>query len=928
MRVTYGVQGDEQTGGMVGYVNDGDTGWTELRVHGVSGTPPESMLQHPHVERVAGYSDAAFYRRWWESVAVSADTADHRIEAYSWGGLTSGNNKRALWLLLLPFMLLNVAFFMAPWRRSPNPQPARREPGQVEDRFSAAVQRLFALSFTGTFALAVVSVAMDLVAWQCGSGPATGGEVSCANGVGWLGWLRWGWLDSPGRQVAVAAVVPLTAIGLLWYLARVTWASLEKAPIDPGQPNPDVRTPLEDRALWNGRAAVRRLRALHVAAGLVIPGIFVAASLLPDPSRGLGALLEPTAWQLPLPAVRTVLLLSSMGFLVGIVVAVARPSTGSRKRPVAEPSPQVLDEHERRDRYRLLPWIALALTVASGFVAWWPSADQNAVTAGAELPWLVGSVQALFVAQAALVLLLTAACWLLLRRRAAAPPPVADTVGPDPAKGEAVPTGRVWGGFAMIGVVVLGWLVAGGFSAGLILRVAEILGRPIAAGQADTAGTPLVVPLAYFWVAVAGLALGLAIAALALITWLRLRTLPHEFVDRVRRAYPNSEVDLDQARRTSIARVWARAQELTAQAQQAFGWFLLTVVSIVVAAVVGYLVVGDRLITGASFLVTVANFALTGFVLILLWVGRQAYDNPGFRRTVGITWDLGTFWPRAVHPLAPPCYAERTVPDLMGRLQLYAAYPGARDRAALLSCHSQGTVLGAVVLLQLDPDVSNRTSFLTYGSPLSRLYARFFPAYFNDYALSRLGRLLDDDKAASDPDRAIPRRSWRWRNLYRLSDPIGGPVFRAYEATFQPDPEEQAAGDNHDVDRQLIDPAFDQPAGDPCYPQPRGHSDYFADPAFDWTTAALRDGSLTTPAVTSGGGHQPSSSDERSPAPSQANALPSDASITTRAQDRPEQPTQPPLVTLPDQRPPTTTQDPDTPSRHPGSSPPGVDGGL
>src|SRR4051812_39423371 len=163
------------------------------------------MLQHPHVEQVAGSRETGFFRRWWEGKGISADTEQGRLEAYSWGGLTSGDNQRALWLLLLPFMLLNVAFFMTPWRQEQpgREQPARgdgRAPGKAAQRFTEAVHRLFALTFTGTFTLAAVSVSMDLLAWQCGSQPADD-EMACAKGVFWTDWLRWGWLDSPERRV-------------------------------------------------------------------------------------------------------------------------------------------------------------------------------------------------------------------------------------------------------------------------------------------------------------------------------------------------------------------------------------------------------------------------------------------------------------------------------------------------------------------------------------------------------------------------------------------------------------------------------------------------------------------------------------------------------------------------------------------------------
>ena len=45
-----------------------------------------------------------------------------------------------------------------------------------------------------------------------------------------------------------------------------------------------------------------------------------------------------------------------------------------------------------------------------------------------------------------------------------------------------------------------------------------------------------------------------------------------------------------------------------------------------------------------------------------------AWSDPAKRRTIGVLWDVGTFWPRSYHPLSPPCYTERAVPDLQRRM--------------------------------------------------------------------------------------------------------------------------------------------------------------------------------------------------------------------------------------------------------------------
>ena len=83
----------------------------------------------------------------------------------------------------------------------------------------------------------------------------------------------------------------------------------------------------------------------------------------------------------------------------------------------------------------------------------------------------------------------------------------------------------------------------------------------------------------------------------------------------------------------------------------------------------------------------------------------------------------------------------------------------------VLSAHSQGSVLAAAMLMRPQSG-PGRVVLLTYGAPLRRLYARFFPAYFGPAAFKD----------------TLATTGQRWVNLYARSDPIGAWVLQARRA--------------------------------------------------------------------------------------------------------------------------------------------------
>ncbi len=177
--------------------------------------------------------------------------------------------------------------------------------------------------------------------------------------------------------------------------------------------------------------------------------------------------------------------------------------------------------------------------------------------------------------------------------------------------------------------------------------------------------------------------------------------------------------------------------------------------------------------TMGAYLATLATGAFLAYL-------RSAVTDPSARKRVGFLWDVVTFWPRASHPLGPPSYAERSIPEVVTRIrrivgdtaeegdpalaqqhaEAFDAGPQPHYREAhtdvLVVGYSQGCPIATAVVAQLPPEVRARTSLLTLASPVRRLYGRTFPAYFGHHQLETL-RAADDAARRPPLDQPGPR---------------------------------------------------------------------------------------------------------------------------------------------------------------------------
>ena len=722
--------------------------WVELRIHGVSGTPPESMLESAHVRQVAGDAWGRFFRPV-NGVGEELQTVEGRVlEGYHWGKYTSGSAVKGLWLLLIPFGMVNAAAFMLP-------DPGSGKRNRALHTAALALIRGLAIGLTCTFALTAGLILVDLVGF------------SWASGVAWLSALGLRWTVSAGLVAAGAILLLLFAMG----------NENRSAQFDPAPAHAiaDVPAPrgMSREEFFTETQSAPILGRLHLAMGwsvLALLGCLVW--------RSIAAQVPGT----PHDDLRIVVQVASIALILligGLVVALGDPE-------------QAINATTDHFWFPVLPAASKILMVVSGAV----------LVAGAVLltttrprhdlvllnPIEVDRYTKLLPSACTVVMFLLLVTCLLLGRGTQAS-----------LSGTPAPFRRYAHGVGAWATSSAGLFVGVGFCAAFDLGVGQLVGRG--------AQTDLIYRIAYVWGITAVVLVVIAVAAGATLFALRGHYREQVTAEYHRLTAPDLLHDTPPGYLTSISlsRLLANLKWYVAAVVIFFATVgtVMTVVTclemfhVSLPGAVAWIsqgrdvqrVSGSQVIVAAqsrwfAVLYNIGTFSLIAAAGYLFVLGRRALRTESARRGLNVVWDVISFWPHSVHPFVPPSYAQFAVRDLRRRIRHHLMPPpgvptaGAEQTVpddppcVVLSAHSQGSLIAFATMLWLSEAERSRVALVTYGSQLQVAFPRAFPAYV-DFRLIRLVRA---------------RLKNRWVNLYRETDPIAGPVLSWDRSPMPPAP--------------------------------------------------------------------------------------------------------------------------------------------
>jgi hypothetical protein len=839
----------------------------ELRIHGVKNTPAAEMLEVPAAElrQTQGDQLGGF---WVPTSDPPGAPPGVRREAYSWGQLARvGGGTLPLigqflvhigWLLILPFGLCNVAY----WTQRIRPQSVRH--GWVVDR-SAALIRMFALALTLLYTTALASVSLDLIGVQCfppqgvcsqlptafdflaslPRGPrlallslfplgvmlllylmARRGRVryearvkKMAEQLGESESEDWPVLATPGfwsearlgpttERLHFAAVVLLMTVLLAWdsALYRVpecTLATIQGCLVPSALPPADAVT-------W--------VLGVLAAIGLILVGAFVWQSSETPDDRDLMRWRRTRAGLLLVAAL--LLFAGVAGSVVTAAVSAAGDAGGARPNYVLGliVTPKLLVAVLLGLALTALGfrrgtplWLSLSLLTAAAVALAVPAAFPEAVGRG-------GPAWASFAALLLVCQLLAVVSW---------------------GRGSPEQQRTAWGGTGPGVVLLLALGAAMVLVSLLVVGVGSWLGAPVA--DAETANAafrqpaervpPVQQPTAYVEFGAALLGVLVVLAVVTTITVLRHMTgllvlrsarlrawrseeedvcpLPVYGPGGPPRPATNTPLEVRVLRGRRFAAVAHLAEPVLAWVAAGFAFAAaVAVVPSTSGAVAGQprpvswlQSVSDAVGAAAP---SVAITALGASALgALAAVAANALTTK--ERPVGLVWDLICFLPRAGHPFGPPCYAERVVPEVNGRISEWLGdSPPHSRRKVILSAHSLGAVLAVSALFARysieEERPLSRIGLITYGTQLRPYFGRFFPELFGSRVLGTRPcgrpRLLARDpwRRQIDTDDAEGSRVLRatrdaptlagllgrgtpgWVNVWRRTDFLGFPV--------------------------------------------------------------------------------------------------------------------------------------------------------
>ena len=750
--------------------DDLDRPWVELRIHGVSGTPPEVMLDCARVEQVAGDSWGRFLRPV-NGVGEPLQSEPGRLlEGYHWGRYTSGSWIKGLWLVLVPCGLVNAAAFMVP-----APDAGRWLP-RLHGWVQAAIRSL-GLGVTGTFALASALILVDLVGWQ------------------WSARLPWLAHVHRGAVITVCVLGAAGVMVALFFLGNRN----RVADFSPAGPTAldlpaDAAAGLRRPEFFEvPREAAPTLGRLHLAFGLGV--VSLVSSLVWN-----GSDASAHDWR---RVDQVVSYWGSLGVLA--LVAVVVWSMGDPNKALVASERTLLSV----GALRRLAILALALsvltvlasaTLVSGIASTAGSLDFDRY--GAVLSGLTGASM--------LVLLALLGLLAFLTRDAEHPPRQFRRFG---------------GGLAGWAASSVGVFLGVGFCAAFVLTAARALHgeRP----------TELIYRIAYAWGLTSALLLLLVgyVVVRLLVHARELRPAAAAAYGRVTTAGLGAPADPRWTGRIARAMSAATLKKLVAPPFILFALAGLvmtagTSVELVVSGFdlhpsrpgwlrwLGVLsegrVPGTANQTFTTFMINLGTYSLLGLAAALFYFGRRALRTEGTRRGVNVIWDVISFWPHSAHPFVPPAYSQFAVHDLRRRVRHHLGLPpvpvpdrddppvAADAPLVVLSAHSQGSLIAFATLLWLSAEEREHVRLVTYGSQLQVAYPRGFPAYV-DYDLV-----------------CAVKGAWqgRWVNLFRETDPIAGPVLSWDRTRLPAEPRSRRVPTTGSVAAQpLRDDEADTPTG-------------------------------------------------------------------------------------------------------------------